>query len=77
MISFPLHIMFKLLKWSVVTAAILAYVEIGPGGEALGEIVNVMKQAMLEVDWQSIASNITSQLKIVATNIVSPMQTKV
>ena len=48
----------RVLKLLFIAALVLAYVEIGPGGQALYAIVDAFKDAILGVDWNSVADNI-------------------
>ena len=59
----------KILEWSLVSAAVLTYIEIGPGGDSLAAIVESIKLILLDIDWSSLAHNIAGHVQ----NLVSTL----
>lgn len=69
MLSLLFFIGYKLLRWALVAACVLTYVEIGYGGESLGAIVNAIKSILLSIDWSTLLSEIWYHLDILLTEI--------
>ncbi|MCX4029373.1 hypothetical protein H0A36_02940 [Endozoicomonas sp. SM1973] len=53
----------KTFEWTLVTAAVLTYAEIGPGGEAVAELINTFQEVLRNIDWQNIFQQLTSTVK--------------
>lgn len=70
MSSFLFMAFFKVLEWSLVAAAVLTYIEIGYGGEALGAIVESIKAVLMDIEWQSLASDIWAHFKDLVTEVM-------
>jgi hypothetical protein len=51
------------LRWSFVAACVLAYVEVGPGGEALGNVIEAFKGILLSIDWESLVRSVSIELE--------------
>lgn len=69
MFSLLFVIVYKLLRWSLVAACVLTYVDIGYGGESLGAIVNAFKSILLSVDWSTLLSEIWYHLEVLLTEL--------
>ena len=53
----------KTFEWTLVTAAVLTYAEIGPGGEAVTELINTFQEILRSIDWQNIFQQLTDTVK--------------
>lgn len=51
MIMAALWIGKKLCEWALIAALVLAYVDSGPGGDALNDLVLYLKGLILNIDW--------------------------
>jgi hypothetical protein len=49
-----IYILWHILRLSFSTALVLAYVEIGPGGEYLGVLIDTFKSHIVSIDWNGI-----------------------
>ncbi len=49
-----IYILWHVLRISFSTALVLAYVELGPGGEYLGNLIDAFKGYIVAVDWNAI-----------------------
>ena len=61
---------FKVLEWSLVAAAVLTYIEIGYGGEALGALVESIKTVLMDIEWSSLMSDIWGHFKDLVTELI-------
>jgi hypothetical protein len=54
--------LFQVLKFVLIVAAVLAYTEIGPGGEVLASMIGSTKELILSVDyadwWEGVSENL-------------------
>lgn len=69
MLAFMFPVIWKILEWSLVAAAVLTYVEIGPGGDSLGAIVNSLKDILIDIDWSSLGHSIGGHIQNLAGNL--------
>lgn len=53
----------KTFEWTLVTAAVLTYAEVGPGGEAVAELINTFQDILRNIDWQNIFQQLTDTVK--------------
>ncbi|WP_163833620.1 hypothetical protein [Spartinivicinus ruber] len=53
----------KTFEWTLVTAAVLTYAELGPGGEAVAELINTFQEILRNIDWQNIFQQLTDTVK--------------
>ncbi len=51
-------ILKDVLKYTFATAIVLTYVDIGPGGESLGSMVDTFRGLLTVVDWESLGTSI-------------------
>ena len=58
MLSFLLIIGFHVLRWAFIAAAVLTFIEVGVGGDALYSIVNIIKEVLLAIDWRSVVESL-------------------
>ena len=58
-----------LLRWAFVAACVAAYVQVGPGGEALGNVVEAIKGVLLSIDWETLARSVSGELEKAARAI--------
>jgi len=71
MLAFFIPVLWKVLEWSLVTAAVLTYIQLdAPGADAVNAIVGSFKNVLLDVDWSSLASNIGGHLQNLASSLV-------
>jgi len=63
MLGLLIPVIFKILEWSLVTALVLTYIEIGPGGDSINAIVQNIKTALLNVDWAILAQNLANSFQ--------------
>lgn len=49
-----IYLLWQVLRISFSTALVLAYVELGPGGEYLGNLIDAFKSYIVAVDWNAI-----------------------
>ena len=56
-------IIIKFAEWCLVSAIVLTYVEVGPGGEELGNIITVIKNTLVDIDWEVMHANLVDGLK--------------
>lgn len=70
MLGFLVLIFYKVIRWALVTAAVLTYIEIGYGGESLGSIVSAIKQVLINIDWASLLNEIWLHIKELANVIL-------
>lgn len=61
--SFVFMALLKVLEWSFVTALVLTYIEIGPGGGSVGAVVDSFKSVLVGIDWASLSAEIIQALK--------------
>lgn len=61
------------LRYAVIAAAVLTYVEIGPGGEALGNLVATIVQVLLGIDWEALAVTVGEQLSELVGAVVDTL----
>ena len=61
MFAFAFLIIKDVLKYTFVTAAILTYIEVGPGGEHVASLVNTFRDVLLAIDWSSIGASIAEE----------------
>ena len=45
----------KLCEWALIAAFVLAYVDSGPGGDALNDLVMYLKDLILNIDWADLS----------------------
>ena len=62
------------IRYAVIAAAVLTYVEIGPGGEALGALVATFVQVLLGIDWAALAATVGEQLSEVVSVVVDALR---
>lgn len=55
-------LLFSVAKYIVVCAGVLVYVELGPGGEYVGNMVDAVKAALITVDWAGLWVDIKAAL---------------
>jgi len=58
MFVFAFLILKDVLKYVFVTAAMLTYIDLGPGGEALGSLVGTFEDLLRGIDWTSLANTV-------------------
>lgn len=46
-----LYILWQVVKYAFVTALVLTYVDLGPGGEYLGKLIDAFRGYLAQVDW--------------------------
>lgn len=46
-----LYILWQVLKYAFVTALVLTYVDLGPGGVYLGKLIDSFRGYLAQVDW--------------------------
>lgn len=51
-------LMLRVIEYLVVCTACMVYVKAGPGGEFVGNVLDVVVDQFLKVDWQLIATTI-------------------
>ena len=56
-------LLFKTIEWCIVAAAVLTYIEIGPGGEAIGDIVSTIKSTLITIQWGEVTQSVIGNLK--------------
>lgn len=56
------YMLFCLGRYLLITAAVLTYIEIGPGGEELWPIVQEAKEQLLQVDWGALYLKIKTHM---------------
>ncbi len=71
--SIAVSVVWKTLEWALVAAAVLVYVEIGPGGEALGSVVHTFKNLLLQVDWSSLTSTVMQEIEQLMYQLLAAM----
>lgn len=50
-------------KHIIAAALIMAYIEVGPGGDKIGVAVNTVKSTVLSVNWSKVASEVVVLVK--------------
>lgn len=60
---------WKILEWSLVAAAILTYIEIGPGGDSLQAIVISFRDILLDINWTALTDQIGGHLQTLINNL--------
>lgn len=68
--GFVFVMLLKLLEWAAVAAAVLTYIEIGPGGDSLAAIVHAIRDVLLQIDWAALGGEIVEGLKALGASIV-------
>lgn len=66
-----IYILWKIVKQAFITSLVLTYVEIGPGGEALGALIDGMKSYFMAIDWNTFFANL---VHFVATSLHTTME---
>ena len=66
-----LWVIFQILKTVLFTGAVLAYAEIGPGGELLGNMIETTRDTIMTVDWSAWWSGVVEDLKGFVSHVVS------
>jgi len=74
MIGFIFPIIWKILEWALVSALVLTYIEIGPGGDSLNAIVLSIKDVLIDIQWAELAHNIGGHLQTLLTNLWDSFQ---
>lgn len=69
MLSLTFSIFLKVLEWAFVCAAVLTYIELGPGGDSIAAVVQSFKEILLDVDWSALSSKIGGHLQNFAGNL--------
>jgi len=69
MLAITFWIGVSLLRWALVAACVTAYVEVGPGGEALGNVVDAIKGVLLSIDWATLWGSVSVELEKAARAI--------
>ena len=83
MYSFILIIVWQILKYSLITAAVLTYIDLAPNGDVVKSIVLSMKDALMQIDWVTLIDSIVESIKsLIASlwdiaNDNAPKETKV
>ncbi|WP_020211016.1 hypothetical protein [Gilvimarinus chinensis] len=72
--GFIFMLVIKLLEWAAVAAAVLTYVEIGPGGESVGAIVDAFHNVMMQVDWSALGAEIIEATKTFVAALMDSTQ---
>jgi len=65
MSGFLLYISFRMVKYFVICSLCLVYVEAGPGGEYVGNIIETMVAEFSNVNWSSIFTSIKDNLVMI------------
>lgn len=47
-------VLWVIAKWLLIVSSVLAYVDVGPGGEYVGSVVNGLKAWLITIDWASV-----------------------
>lgn len=69
MLGFVFPIIWKILEWTLVTALVLTYIEIAPGGESINAIVQSLKAILIHVHWHDLIHSITVNLQHLFTTL--------
>ncbi len=73
MLGFIYFIGRDIVRWSLITAGVLTYIELGPGGEALGNLVAMMVQTLMGIDWGNLAEQAFEQLSVLLDALVEAL----
>lgn len=63
MFSFIFIVIWKILKYSLITAAVLTYIDLAPNGDLVKSIVFSLKSSLLEIDWVTLINSIAVSIK--------------
>ena len=63
MFAFIFIVIWKILKYTFITAAVLTYVELAPNGDALKAIVTSIQSALMQVEWNTLIDTVVINLK--------------
>jgi len=63
MLAFTFFILKDVLKYTFVTAAVLVYTDIGPGGEHVASLVGMFEDLLLSIDWTGVAGTIAESFR--------------
>ena len=58
MYSFILIVLWQILKYSLITAVVLTYIDLAPNGDVIKSIVLSLKSALMQVDWVTLIDSI-------------------
>lgn len=58
-----IHLALKILEWSFVAAAVQVYIALGPGGEAVGALVESFQNVLISIDWAQIGEHLWQAVK--------------
>jgi hypothetical protein len=62
---------FQILKTVLIVAAVLAYAEVGPGGDILWNLIQSTKELVLSVDYGQWWSKITAGIQDFASTVLN------
>ncbi|MBN7819323.1 hypothetical protein [Bowmanella yangjiangensis] len=65
------YLFFQALRYLLITGIVLAYIEVGPGGAAVREIVDMFKEELLKVDWLTLFYEFKTKVVEVATTAIN------
>jgi len=74
MLGFIFPIVWKILEWALVSALVLTYIDIGPGGDSLNAIVLSIKEVLIDIQWAELAHNIGGHVQNLLTHLWDSFQ---
>ncbi len=70
MLGFIYFIGRDIVPWSLITAGVLVHTELGPGGDALANLVAMMVHTLMGIDWGGLAEQAFEQLAVLLDALV-------
>lgn len=65
------YLFLHAFRYLLITGIVLAYIEVGPGGAAVREIVDMFKEELLKVDWLTLFYEFKTKVVEVATTTIN------
>lgn len=74
MLAFAFIVLKDILKYILITALVLVYVDYGPGGESVGALVGTFKGVLTAIDWQPLVATVAEQGDNIMTGLLGTKQ---
>ncbi|MCU7800450.1 MAG: hypothetical protein KZQ70_09945 [gamma proteobacterium symbiont of Lucinoma myriamae] len=59
----------KIMEYLLVTACVLVYIKVGPGGEHVEKIVNEISKVLLSIDWGDLDQKISHEIELIFQSV--------